>query len=102
MSSQSRSLEEAVVEYRRRNHGREPPLGFDAWWQFAQTNKVMLPDEYDPIMEGLAPFFGMSSSEVTQRVNEAESVKETYTLIVKEGGKVVLQWNDDYSRDVWW
>ncbi|KAL7413213.1 hypothetical protein BDY24DRAFT_389314 [Mrakia frigida] len=102
MSSQSRSLEEAVVEYRRRNHGREPPLGFDAWWQFAQTNKVMLPDEYDPIMEGLAPFFGMSSSEVTQRVSEAESVKETYTLIVKEGGKVVLQWNDDYSRDVWW
>lgn len=102
MSRQSRSLEEAVVEYRRRNKGREPPRGFDSWWQFVQTHRILLPDEYDPIMEGLTPFFGMSTDEIKARVKEAEGVKETYTLIVKEGGKVVLQWNDDYSRDVWW
>ena len=102
MASQSRSLDEAVLEYRARNGGRNPPKGFDSWWVFAQTNKVLFVDEYDPIMDGLAPFYGMSSPEIEKRVKEAEGVKETFTLIVKEGGKVVLQWNDDYSRDTWW
>jgi beta-1,2-xylosyltransferase len=69
---------------------------------FAQSNKVLLVDEYDPIMDGLRPFWGMSPDEIEKRVKEAESVKETFTLIVKAGGKVVLQWNDDYSRDTWW
>jgi beta-1,2-xylosyltransferase len=34
-------------------------------------------------------------------MKEAESVAETFTLIVHDG-KVELQWNDDYSRDTWW
>lgn len=41
---QSRSLEEAVVEYKKR-YGRNPPKGFDDWWSFAQGAQVWLPDE---------------------------------------------------------
>lgn len=41
---QSRSLEEAVVEYRKR-YGRNPPKGFDDWWSFAQDAQIWLPDE---------------------------------------------------------
>lgn len=33
LEGQSESLEEAVVEYRRR-YGRQPPKGFDRWWKY--------------------------------------------------------------------
>lgn len=31
---QSRTLKEAVEEYKRRNGGRHPPKGFDSWWEW--------------------------------------------------------------------
>lgn len=33
---QSKTLEEAVHEYRRRNNGMAPPKGFDHWWKYVQ------------------------------------------------------------------
>lgn len=33
---QSRTLRDAVVEYRRRNSGRNPPKGFDKWWAWRE------------------------------------------------------------------
>lgn len=44
LKRQSRTLEEAVEEYERR-YKRPPPLGFDAWWEFATDNSVVLVDE---------------------------------------------------------
>lgn len=44
LGRQSRTLEEAVEEYERR-YKRPPPLGFDAWWEFAADNSVVLVDE---------------------------------------------------------
>jgi hypothetical protein len=32
---QSKTLEQAVAEYKRRNGGMNPPKGFDKWWKFA-------------------------------------------------------------------
>ncbi|CED82144.1 cap1-related protein [Phaffia rhodozyma] len=101
IDKQSRTLGEAVEEYKKRM-GRQPPKGFDHWWAFATANQVLFPDEYDPIMNSLLPFYALPPDEIAQRVTEAESIPETFTLIVKEGGKVVLQWNDQYSRDIWW
>lgn len=46
LSRQSRTLEEAVQEYKTR-WGRNPPKGFDEWWEFAKNRGVLLPDEYD-------------------------------------------------------
>jgi hypothetical protein len=48
VSRQSKTLEEAVAEYRRR-HKMAPPKGFDAWYKFAVANNVSLIDEYDSI-----------------------------------------------------
>jgi hypothetical protein len=31
---QSKTLKEAVAEYKRRNGGLMPPKGFDKWWEF--------------------------------------------------------------------
>ncbi|KAL1726872.1 glycosyltransferase family 90 protein [Schizophyllum commune] len=44
----SRTLEQAVREYRRR-YKRNPPKGFDVWWDFVQKHNIKLPDEYDQI-----------------------------------------------------
>lgn len=64
----------------------------------------LLSPQYDPIMESLTPFYALPHEEVQKRLQEAEQLPETFTLIVKSGGngKVVLQWNDEYSRDTWW
>ncbi|KAJ8589184.1 hypothetical protein M405DRAFT_933602 [Rhizopogon salebrosus TDB-379] len=56
LSGQSKTLEDAVIEYRRR-YGREPPRGFGEWWQFAQEHNVKLVDDFDAIHEDLAPFW---------------------------------------------
>lgn len=66
----SKTLKEAVDEYRRRYH-RPPPRGFDRWyvhhthaihqrwhltsrWKYAQKHNVQLPDEYDQIASPFA------------------------------------------------
>jgi beta-1,2-xylosyltransferase len=46
LGRQSKTLEEAVQEYKTR-WGRNPPKGFDEWWEFAKNRGVLLPDEYD-------------------------------------------------------
>lgn len=47
----SKTLDQAVKEYRRR-YGRNPPRGFDRWWDWAQKHNIKLPDEYDQIVSG--------------------------------------------------
>ena len=131
MARQSKTIEQAVGLYQRK-WGRPPPKGFDLWsvhrcfrivianpsirWQFAQSNHVLLPDEYDAwvlsweqeplsscssVMDSLLPFYALPIATLQERMTEVESIQETFTLIVHDG-KVVLQWNDDYSRDTWW
>lgn len=46
LARQSKTLEQAVEVYKEK-WGRNPPKGFDLWWQFAQSRNVLLPDEYD-------------------------------------------------------
>jgi hypothetical protein len=41
---QSRTLPQAVIEYKRR-YGRSPPKGFEAWWQFTKKNGVKIVDD---------------------------------------------------------
>jgi hypothetical protein len=66
LTRQSRSLKEAVKEYKRR-YGRDPPKGFDAWWKFAKDHNVRLVDEYDGLMEDLEPFWSISGQELRRR-----------------------------------
>lgn len=81
---QSRTLGEAVEEYKRR-YSRLPPKGFDLWWDFASNNDVLLPDEYDRINLDLAPFWALPRTEMRKRVREALDVKETFVLVVEKG-----------------
>jgi len=110
----SRSLKEAVGEYKRR-YGRPPPRGFDRWWSYvrrapqylqststlslllssvvpdrarrpqASEHAVLLPDEYDSIWDSLAPFMGLTHDDFTRRLAQAKSVRGTVMLEVKSG-----------------
>jgi hypothetical protein len=42
-ASQSTTLQESVKEYRRR-YGRNPPKGFDKWWEWAKERGITLID----------------------------------------------------------
>lgn len=68
LSRQSTTLKKAVTEYKRR-YGRNPPKGFDQWWNFAQKHSVKIVDDYDALFEDLAPFWDMSGEEFRTRVD---------------------------------
>lgn len=84
LSRQSQSLGEAVREYERR-YSRKPPKGFDIWWEKVKEFNLILPDEYDRINLDLAPFFALPKEEMKRRMRMVEEMKETFTLIVKNG-----------------
>ncbi|KAG6896300.1 hypothetical protein C0992_009253 [Termitomyces sp. T32_za158] len=76
----SRTLEEAVSEYKRR-YRRDPPLGFDDWWDFAQEMENRLPDEYDTIYRELEPFWGMNPVDLAKIQAELETRRvDTFTI----------------------
>lgn len=69
-SKQSKSLKEAVQEYRRR-YGMPPPPHFDKWYEFAKSNKVQLVDEFDTIYDLMTPFWGLKPQTIRARAKEA-------------------------------
>ncbi|KAJ7489311.1 glycosyl transferase family 90-domain-containing protein [Mycena latifolia] len=75
----STSLAQAVAEYRRR-YRRDPPEGFDAWWDYVQKNGVQLPDEYDQIHADLEPFWGIEQADLLAIRAELEAKVDSYTI----------------------
>lgn len=65
---QSRKLPAAVSEYKRR-YGLAPPDGFDLWFAYARQQGVVLVDEYDELMEALAPLRRLAAGEVRRRAD---------------------------------
>ncbi|THW83786.1 hypothetical protein D6D15_09330 [Aureobasidium pullulans] len=70
LQRQSRTLGEAVAEYKRR-YNIPPPPHFDKWFQFAQDRNVQLIDEFDTIHNSLLPFWGLKPVTIRRRVQEA-------------------------------
>jgi hypothetical protein len=70
LETQSKSLAEAVMEYRRR-YGIHPPPNFDKWYAFAKAKDVQLIDEYDLIHHSLRPFWGLKPATIRARAQEA-------------------------------
>lgn len=70
VSRQSKTLGEAVTEYKRR-YSREPPPGFENWYQAAIDANATIIDEYDTVMEAFEPFWSLSGREIRARVQEA-------------------------------
>lgn len=49
------SLAESVFRYKERYH-RNPPPGFDVWFEYAKNRSVLIVDEFDQIYDDLLPF----------------------------------------------
>ncbi|KAK3942423.1 glycosyltransferase family 90 protein [Diplogelasinospora grovesii] len=100
---QSRTLAEAVAEYRRR-YGMPPPPNFDRWWAFAKSKDVQLPDEFDMIYELITPFWGLKPSTVRARAREALGFDNALLGVQIRGGNVTNvegagnPWQKDATR----
>ncbi|KZP07098.1 glycosyltransferase family 90 protein [Athelia psychrophila] len=79
LKRQSKTLMEAVMEYKRR-HKRSPPKGFDHWWYWCEKHNVHLPDEYDQIYRDLEPFWGMDPVDMRRLQAEHEDDFDSYTI----------------------
>ncbi|ESK95111.1 glycosyltransferase family 90 protein [Moniliophthora roreri MCA 2997] len=100
LQTASTSLEEAVVEYKRR-YKRKPPKGFDKWWEYVKLHDVQLPDEYDQIYHDLEPFWGMNPEDLQEIQKESEEKKDSYTLgkVAEQGVITVLRTSFEEGRD---
>ena len=105
---QSKTLVEAVAEYKRR-YRRAPPKGFDHWyvadiyiylrifffkatnrWSYCMRHNVQLPDEYDRIYDDLEPFWGMHPLDLNKLRTEIESERDSYTLGKTKNSEVTM------------
>jgi hypothetical protein len=88
---QSKTLPQAVVEYKRR-YGRAPPKGFEQWWKYARRNNIKIVDDvsqssglvdgkggltadgqYDQINRDIEPYFALTPKTFKQRVEQLEN-----------------------------
>ncbi|KAL4068444.1 glycosyltransferase family 90 protein [Scleroderma yunnanense] len=79
LSHASKTLAEAVTEYRRR-YKRAPPLGFDKWWDYVVSHNVQLPDEYDEIYHDLDAYWGLDPADILESLEELEARDTLFTL----------------------
>ncbi|KAH8692846.1 putative capsule-associated protein CAP1 [Talaromyces proteolyticus] len=86
-AGQSKTLKEAVQEYRRR-YGMPPPPHFDKWFQFAQEKGVQLIDEYDTIYNSLLPFWALPPRVIRDRARETLGFDNAVIGLLIRDGKV--------------
>ncbi|WQF84299.1 Putative glycosyl transferase CAP10 domain-containing protein [Colletotrichum destructivum] len=72
-ANQSRTLEGAVSEYRRR-YGLAPPPNFDKWFEYAVTNGSPVIDDFTQINDDLLPFWGVAPDVLRQRTRHVIEV----------------------------
>ncbi|EOA83881.1 glycosyltransferase family 90 protein [Exserohilum turcica Et28A] len=71
---QSRTLESAETEYRRR-YSRDPPPGFDKWFSYAQSKNSILIDDFDMIDEDLKPFWKIPPQRLRESIDHVSSIE---------------------------
>ena len=87
-SRQSRTLKEAVAEYKRR-YNISPPPNFDKWFEYAKDKGVQLIDEYDTIYHSLLPFWALEPAVIRGRAREALGFDNALIGVLIRGGEVV-------------
>ena len=96
LDSQSKTLKEAVAEYRRR-YQRAPPKGFDEWWKFANKHDVKTTDEYDGLMNDLKPFYELSGEEIRRRSEQVGSLPSIDLVRIRNGTANVVNIKSDFK-----
>jgi hypothetical protein len=81
---QSKTLEEAETEYRRR-YSRDPPPGFDKWFAYAQSHDSVIIDDFDIIHDALGPFYNVSPETLRASIDYATGSEGKPTQLRKCG-----------------
>lgn len=99
LQKQSKSLEQAVEEYRRR-YGIPPPPNFDKWYQFAKSKGVQLIDEYDSIHQSLTPFWAIKPSTIRARAREAQGFFDNnlMSILIRKGEVVKAERGEEWLQ----
>ncbi|KAF1996507.1 glycosyltransferase family 90 protein [Amniculicola lignicola CBS 123094] len=99
LSRQSKTLDEAVQEYKRRN-GIAPPPHFDRWYEFATRNNIQLVDEFDTISRTLLPFWALKPSTIRYRVNQALGLEDNALIgiSVRDGSIVNMEKGEEWQQ----
>jgi len=84
-ASVSDSLRSAVVEYRERQHGREPPPGFDKWYQYAVERKAPVVDMYSQIEKDVLPFWGMEPRRIRDGLDRLKTLPDVGIVTIRQG-----------------
>ncbi|OQE42314.1 hypothetical protein PENCOP_c004G09004 [Penicillium coprophilum] len=99
-ASRSRTLGDAVNEYRRR-YNQHPPPGFDEWYRYATNRSSAIIDEFDQIHNNLLPFRALAPEHIramthelaTNPFNDLGGIKiRNGTAMVQEGIKPTHAW----------
>ncbi|KAE8383642.1 putative capsule-associated protein CAP1 [Aspergillus bertholletiae] len=106
-SRQSKTLADAVNEYRRR-YNMHPPPHFDKWFYFAQAKGVQLTDEYDTIYHSLLPFWSLEPKTIRERAREALGYDNSVIGVLirdgkvthTEGGREGYEWQQDATVEM--
>lgn len=100
LNRQSKSLSEAVAEYRRR-YGIAPPPHFDKWYEFATRNGVVLIDEFDTIMQSMLPFWSLKPATIRSRIRNALGNEDTalIAILIRDGSVVKSEGDPEWQRE---
>ena len=100
LDSQSKTLEAAVAEYRRR-YQIPPPPNFDKWFAFAKERNVQLIDEYDSIYHSLLPFWALSPATIRGRVREALGFggNNLLGLLIRDGAAAHIENGQEWQQE---
>lgn len=70
LAKEKTNLHDAAQAYRDRR-GRQPPPGFDLWFEFAKNSSaIVIEDFWDQIYEDLNPFWGMPAKQIREISND--------------------------------
>ena len=82
----SKTLGQAVQEYRRR-YNRHPPPSFDKWYDYATARNSLIIDDYDSIFEDLLPFWAVNPRQLRERTRKiiADPWNEVAEISIRSG-----------------
>ncbi|KDN42124.1 hypothetical protein RSAG8_06982, partial [Rhizoctonia solani AG-8 WAC10335] len=85
---QSTTLSATVKEYERR-YGRQPPKGFEKWYEFARSVNFKLIDEFDQIDRDITPFLALPHRIMQHRLELASKDDHSYHFMIKDGNSSI-------------
>lgn len=87
-TKQSKTLGDAVTEYRKR-YSLPPPPHFDRWFAFAKKKGAHIKDDYDTIYNSILPFWALEPRILRERARESLGFDNGMIGVMIRGGAIV-------------